>query len=90
MKVVIDIPKEFENHFNKDRFKDSLKRIQTDFDYSYSFGIAGNYEHELLDMLRVAFKNAEIIESSSSNCTLSPSYPSFFAEDYINLWSTNL
>ena len=30
MKVLIEIPKEFEEHFNKDRFKDSFERILVD------------------------------------------------------------
>ena len=30
MKLVVNIPKEFEDHFNKDRFADSLARINCD------------------------------------------------------------
>lgn len=30
MQIVIDIPKEFENHFNSDKFEDSLQRVRFD------------------------------------------------------------
>ena len=52
MQVVIDIPKEFEEHFNKDRFEDSLHRLSAD-----AHLIAGNYEQETAIMLINAFKN---------------------------------
>ena len=83
MKLVIDIPKEFEEHFNEDKFKDSLLRLKADTNYGleHESTISGNYEIELLDMLAVAFEEARIIESSRSNYN---PYPSFFAEDYVD------
>ena len=30
MRIEIDIPKEFEEHFNQDKFKDSFERIMAD------------------------------------------------------------
>ena len=80
MKVMIDIPKEFEQHFNLDRFKNSLSRIRCDTRYCFGDGVSGEYEIELLDMLVVAFEEARIIESSRSSYN---PYPSFFAEDYV-------
>lgn len=50
MKLLIDIPKEFENHFNKDRFKDSLHRLRAD-----AHLLAGKYEQETAIMLISAF-----------------------------------
>ena len=79
MKLVIDIPKDFEKHFSEDKFKDSLERIKADLNEDFVF--AGNYERELLDMLIVAFEEARIIESSRSSYN---PYPSFFAEDYVD------
>lgn len=64
MKIIIDIPQDFEKHFNEDRFKDSLERIKADL--NEDFVLAGNYERELLDMLRVAFKNAETKEATEA------------------------
>ena len=57
MKIVVEIPKEFEDHFMSDRFRDSLMRLITD-----AHCLAGNYEKETADMLIHSFKNAEIIE----------------------------
>ena len=62
MKILVDIPQDFEIHFNRDRFKDSLKRIKADL--NENFVLAGNYERELLDMLIVAFEEAEAIHST--------------------------
>ena len=55
MKIVIDIPKEFKEHFKEDRFEDSLARVASDIE---SFGLlAGRYEQETIIMLRQAIKN---------------------------------
>ena len=83
MKLVIDIPKEFEQHFNEDKFKDSLLRLKADANYGLEHDetISGLYEIELLDMLVIAFEEARVIESSRSNYN---PYPSFFAEDYVD------
>lgn len=62
MKLVIDIPKDFEKHFSEDKFKDSLERIKADLNEDFVF--AGNYERELLDMLVVAFEEARVIHST--------------------------
>lgn len=57
MKVLIEIPKEFEEHFNKDRFKDSFERILVDIQYGLECSevkMAGLYELELIRMLQNA------------------------------------
>lgn len=65
MKVIIDIPQEFEDHFTEDRFKDSLERIEADIHDCINEtaqnvpAISGNYELELIDMLVEAFQNAD-------------------------------
>lgn len=56
MRIVLDIPKEFEEHFNNDRFEDSLHRLSAD-----AHLIAGNYEQEIAKMLFIALKNAKEI-----------------------------
>lgn len=56
MKITIELPKEFEEHFRRDRFEDSLKCLKGD---AGTFCLAGRYEMELCDMLTAAFKNAE-------------------------------
>lgn len=64
MKLVIDIPTEFESRFDNDKFKDSFKKIKVNLNAGYV--LVGNCERELLDMLIVAFEDARIIESSRS------------------------
>lgn len=55
MKIIIEIPKEFETHFLEDRFKDSLFRLKADAKF-----LAGNYERETVEMLIKAFQNSKI------------------------------
>lgn len=57
MKVEIVIPREFEEHFKRDRFKDSLSRLKYD-----ARTLAGLYEKEVADMLITAFAHAKIEE----------------------------
>ena len=59
MKLIIKIPKEFEKHFEKDKFEDSLKRLKGD---AGTFCLAGRYEIELCEMLIEAFKEAEVVD----------------------------
>ena len=60
MKLLIEIPKEFEEHFNNDRFIDILKRIHNIQLYAYPF--PSRDERELIEMLEKAFLKAEIIK----------------------------
>lgn len=55
MTITLTIPKEFEDHFNTDRFKDSLNRLSAD-----AHLMAGLYERELTQMLIEAFAQAEV------------------------------
>ena len=63
MKIEIDIPKEFEQHFKQDKFKDSLERIMADIWHSLEIGnclCAGNYEYETIKMLEEALENSKL------------------------------
>ncbi len=66
MKVLIEIPKEFEEHFNNDRFKDSLERIRIDIkthiETESVVHFLGRYEMELAEMLRDAISKAEVVK----------------------------
>ena len=53
MRLLINIPKEFEQHFQADRFEDSLHRLSAD-----AHLLAGDYEQETAVMLIESFKNA--------------------------------
>ena len=64
MKIEIEIPKEFEEHFNQDKFKDSLERIMADIKHSLENGdclCAGRYEYETIEMLVKALENSKTI-----------------------------
>lgn len=65
MKLLIEIPKEFEEHFNNDKFEDSLERIRVDIKVNLEnkiFQLSGNYEMELAEMLRDAMSKAEVVK----------------------------
>ena len=62
MRIEIEIPKEFEEHFKQDKFKDSLERIMADIKHSLENGdclCAGRYEYETIEMLEKAFENSK-------------------------------
>ena len=62
MKIEIDIPKEFEEHFKQDKFKDSLERIMVDIWHlleNKNCLCAGNYEYETIEMLEKALENSK-------------------------------
>lgn len=63
MKIEIEIPKEFEEDYNSDKFKDFFMRISRDIEaemdgYGYFGGICGNYEKETAEMFAKAFQNS--------------------------------
>lgn len=62
MGIEIEIPKEFEEHFMQDKFKDSFERIMADIEHSLENGdclCAGRYEYETIEMLQKAFENSK-------------------------------
>ena len=58
MKLIIEIPKEFETDFNKDKFKDCFGRVQVDLKKFREETLCGNYERETIEMFENAFQNA--------------------------------
>ena len=63
MRIEINIPKEFEEHFNQDKFKDSLERIMVDIFHSLENGdclCAGRYEYETIEMLEKALEDSKL------------------------------
>lgn len=63
MKIIIDIPTEFEVDFKTDKFKDFFSRVAVDIDFT---GLCGNYEKETAEMFREAFENGEIINEQET------------------------
>ncbi len=58
MELIINIPKEFEEYFNNDRFQESFKRILHDIN-SDEFLLIGLYEEELIRMLSKSINKAK-------------------------------
>lgn len=56
----IDIPDEFREHWDMDRFKDSMTRIK--IDAQVDGVLSGKYEVELVDMLKNSLEKAEVID----------------------------
>ena len=63
MKVVIDIPKDFEGDYIADKFRDFFSRVIVDIDCK---GMCGRYEKEIAEMFLKAFDDSE--EKISCNC----------------------
>lgn len=56
----IEIPDQFREHWDMDRFKDSMRRVSIDIKVD---GIlSGTYEMELITMLMNALEKAEVID----------------------------
>lgn len=55
MRIVLEIPKELEEDFKKDKFEDFFCRINADIDNE---GLCGLYEKEIARMLMKAFKDS--------------------------------
>lgn len=67
MKLLIEIPEEFESDFKFDRFKDSLTRCSYEVDNVIRFDVGYNpitwqYDIDILEMLIQEFEKAEIIQ----------------------------
>lgn len=65
MKVLIEIPSEFERDFNDNRFEDCFQRLLHDTKDridNHDILLAGNYEIETLEMFINAFKNATEVQ----------------------------
>lgn len=57
MKIVIDIPKEFEKDYKRGAFKEFFGRVMADMNC-----MCGNYEKETAEMFIKAFENAKEIK----------------------------
>ena len=57
MKILIDIPKEFEIDYRTDRFADFFDRVKADMNF-----ICGQYESETADILKSAFAESKLYD----------------------------
>lgn len=60
MKIVLDIPKEFEDDYREDRFKDCFDRFIADIHYGM---VCGNYERETAEMFIKVFSESLELQS---------------------------
>ena len=78
MNIILKIPKEFEEHYKKDHFKDSLSRLVFDIRFFESEGLyeglAGNYEFETLEMLAKALEGSIPLTSRVGKLALNSIY----------------
>lgn len=58
MIIQLEIPSEFENDYQNDRFDDFFKRVNASINH---FSIFGNYETEITQMMADAFKESKPI-----------------------------
>lgn len=56
MTLTIELPNDFIEHYETDKFQDSLMRINSDI--RTEGGLCGQYEYELVDALIKAFKGS--------------------------------
>lgn len=68
MRIIIDIPAEFEDHFAFDHFRDSLGRIAYDIRTYEGAPLSGKYEIETIEMLASALQRAEAYEKEEQTC----------------------
>ena len=69
MKVMIDIPKEFESDL-QDKFNEFFERVKCDINSSLEsqeVSMCGNYERETAEMFLSAFEKATIIPNDATN-----------------------
>ena len=59
MKLMIEIPKEFEVDYGADKFNEFFGRVKADINEGV---LCGRYEKETIEMLEKALKNATVVE----------------------------
>lgn len=58
MKIIIEIPPEFEVDYRRDKFNDFFKRVETDINCG-SILLCGLWEQEIAEMFITAFRKSE-------------------------------
>ena len=65
MKLIIDIPKEFENDFNVTKFEDLINKVRGDLHKFYArldeYGMISDNEVQTINMLQIAFRNSKLL-----------------------------
>lgn len=74
MNIILHVPKEFEEHYTKDRFKDSLERVAFDIRSLNYEGVAGNYDIEVVEMLIKALDRSFLFSSLAAKLIMNSVY----------------
>ena len=82
VKLIIDVPREYEQDFIADKFKDFFSRVIADINCD---GICGNYEKEIAEMFLNAFNNAIVGDVNPSANVIPVANISFNKEDIQNM-----
>ena len=64
MRIVLNIPSEFVQHYKLDKFNDSMMRViqeLKDIPFKHKW-LVGEYEMETLDMLRISLMQSRMLE----------------------------
>ena len=92
MRVMIDIPKEFESDL-QDKFNEFFERVKCDINSSLEsqeVSMCGNYERETVEMFLSAFEKATIIPDDATNgevfMLIFPDAEVEIEGKYITLW----
>lgn len=62
--IVLELPDDFEEHYVRDKFEDSLERIRCDL-ACRSGELSGLYEEELVGALIEGFKNSKMFKEET-------------------------
>ena len=88
MKLIIDIPKEFETDYKGDKFKDFFSRVLCDIEKGV---LCGNYEKEIAEMFLKAFDESvpmanivEKLEELKSNTGFGGTIQTMYADAKID------
>lgn len=88
MKLIIDIPAEYETDYNGDKFKDFFSRVLCDIDKGV---LCGNYEKETAEMFLKAFDESvpmvnivEKLEEKHIDISGNTSLHYLYSEGYID------
>ena len=91
MKLVIDIPKEFEEEWYADKFTESLKRIECDLKGFSSKGrVSGRYEEETIEMMQEAFKNGKTLLNTTNGAMFLTVFPDARKSEFTYTYSEGI
>ena len=86
MKLIIDIPTEFETNYNEDKFKDFFSRVLCDIEKGKC--LCGSYEIETAEMFLKAFDEskpmANIVEKLEEEKCKNVTYKDRYAQGWNN------